>query len=125
MNIPLEPEVLRCYFETSVLPHLPAMHLRWPPDAPGVAERSWHLPDGVIVKGPAPRHFGVTINRHGPNTYQVRVLWNQLYLSWQNLTRLQIMTSALAPLLRALGTDVWNLLEQPAQIEQKLASVAA
>jgi hypothetical protein len=117
MDFLAKPEVLRYYFENTVQPHIPAMHLRWDPDAPGVADRSWHLPDGVSIKGPAPEHFGVTIRRRGPNAYQVRVLWNQLSLGWISLTRVQIMTSALAPLLRSLGTDLWHLLEQPVDDE--------
>ena len=108
-----EPEVLRCYFDTSILPHLPAMYLRWDPDVRAVAERVWHLPDGVSIKGPAPEHFGVTIHRQGLNSYRVRILWNDLCLSWKSLARVHIMTSALVPLLRSLGTDIWYLLEQP------------
>ena len=117
-----KPEVLRCYFENTIQPHIPAMNLRWDPDAPGVAERTWFLPEGVSIKSHAPDHFGVTIHRRGPNVYGVRVLWNQLSFSWQQLTRVQIMTSALAPLLRSLGTDLWYLLEQP--IEQETAQPA-
>jgi hypothetical protein len=37
------------------------------------------------------------------------------------LTRLQIMTSSLAIVLSALGTDLWYLLNQPAD-EQSLAA---
>src|SRR5437016_230033 len=48
------PEVVRCFFEESFQPPLPAMVLRWDPDGPGVTERSWYLPDGVCIKGPAP-----------------------------------------------------------------------
>ena len=103
MDLLTKPEVLRCYFENSVQPHIPAMNLRWDPDAPGVAEGIWHLPDGVSVNGPAPEHFGVTIHRQGANAYRVRVLWNQLCLGWNQLTRVQIMTSALVPLLRLPG----------------------
>lgn len=108
-----KPEVLGCYFENTAHPHIPAMKLRWDLDAPGVADRAWHLPAGVCLNGPAPERFGVTIFRQSDNAYRVRVLWNQLCLSWQELTRVQIMTSALTPLLRALGTDLWYLLEQP------------
>jgi hypothetical protein len=116
------PEVLCCYFENTFQPHIPAMNLRWDPDAPGVAERTWHLPEGVFIKSHAPEQFGVTIHRRGPNAYAVRVLWNQLTFSWQQLTRVQVMTSALAPLLRSLGTDLWYLLEQP--IDQETAQPA-
>jgi len=61
MDFVTRPEVVRCYFDTTVQPHIAAMKLRWDPDAPGVGDRVWHLPDGVSVKGPAPEHFGVTI----------------------------------------------------------------
>ncbi len=117
MEFQAKPEVIRCYFEKTVQPHIPAMSLRWDADAPGVAERTWHLPAGVCVTGPAPEHFGVTIHRQAANSYSVRVLWNQLSLRWNQLTRVQIMTSALAPLLRSLGTDLWYLLEQPVDQE--------
>src|SRR6266404_6334165 len=80
MDFITKPEVVRSYFDTTVQPQIAAMDLRWDPDAPGVADRTWHLPDGVSVKGPAPEQFGVTIQRRGPNAYQVRVLWNQLSL---------------------------------------------
>jgi hypothetical protein len=122
MDFNTKPEVVRCYFETSVQPHVPAMDLRWDPDAPGVAERTWHLPDGVCLKGPAPVRFGVTIHRRGPNAYRVRVLWDQLCLDWKQLTRVQVMSSALAPLLRSLGTDMWYLLDQP--VDQETAHPA-
>jgi hypothetical protein len=125
MDILTKPEVLRCYFEDTVQPHIPAMDLRWDPDTPGVAERTWHLPDGVSIKGPAPEHFGVTIHRRGPNSYHVRALWNQLILGWNQLTRIQIMTSALVPLLRSLGTDVWYLLEQPVEEDEIQAARVA
>ena len=42
------------------------------------------------------------------------MLWNSLCLSWEGLTRVQIMASSIAPVLRALGTDLWYLLTQPA-----------
>src|SRR5262245_50451289 len=121
MNFLPKPQVIRCYFESTASPNVPAMQLRWDPDTPGVADRTWHLPGGVSVNGPAPEQFGVTIQRDGDNAYHVRVLWNHLFLSWKNLTRVQIMTSALAPLLRSLGTDLWYLLEQPIEKEAQVA----
>ena len=108
-----KPEVECCFFATNVEPPLPAMDLHWDPDGPGVAERVWHLPDNVILKCPAPHRFGITIHRRAPNSYQVRVLWNQLSLRWEALTRVQIMASSLAIVLNALGTDLWYLLNQP------------
>ena len=82
---------------------------------PGVAERTWYLPDSVNLKGPAPNRFGITINRYARDTYRVRVLWNRLCLTWDELSRVQIMTSLLAPILNALGTDLWYLLNQPVE----------
>ncbi len=114
MDLP-KPEIVRCFFEQSFEAPLPAMELRWDPDSAGAFERIWHLPENLMLKGPAPQRFGVTIHRVADNTYQVRVLWNRLCLDWEELTRRQIMTSSLALILGALGTDVWYLLEQPVE----------
>jgi hypothetical protein len=122
MELP-KPEVERCFFEHRFEPPLPAMELCWDPDGPGVAERVWHMPDSVLLKGPAPRRFGITIHRQGSDSYQVRVLWNQLSLRWDDLTRVQIMASSLAVILNALGTDLWYLLNQPVE-EQDLVQAA-
>jgi hypothetical protein len=111
------PEILRCFVDDNFQPPLPAMTLHWGADAPVVAEHIWHLPDGVCINSPAPVRFGVTIYRHGADAYHVRVLWNSLCLSWECLTRVQIMASALASVLRVLGTDLWYLLTQPAPAE--------
>ena len=111
MNLP-KPDVKRCFFEQHFDPPLAAMELRRDQET---AERVWQLPDSVMIKGPAPVRFGVTIRRIGENAYDVRVLWNRLCLSWESLTRRQIMTSSLAPVLGSLGTDVWYLLEQPVE----------
>lgn len=108
-----KPEIVTCFFDESVAPHLPAMVLRWDPTAPELNEGVWNLPEGVVLRGAAPERFGVTVERHGPNAFRVRVLWNQLSLIWDRLSRRQIMASALTPLLEALGTDLWYLLEQP------------
>ena len=119
MELP-RPEVERCFFENSFEPPLPAMQLHWDPDGPGVAERVWHMPDSVLLKGPAPHRFGITIHRQAKNSYQVRVLWNRLSLRWDDLTRAQIMASSLAVILNALGTDLWYLLTQPIEQESPL-----
>jgi hypothetical protein len=116
MDLP-KPNVLRCFVEPGCEP-LSAMELRWSADS---ADRVWHLPDGITLKGAAPARFGVAIHRLGENTYQVRVLWNRLSLHWSDLTRLQIMSGSLAVLLRALGTDVWDLLNQPVEAKRKVA----
>jgi hypothetical protein len=113
MEIQTKPEVLRCYFDKTVQPPIPAMQLVWASDMAGAAERLWHLPGGVALKGPAPEYFGVTIERQHVNSYRLRILWNKLYLNWSQLSRLHIMACSLGPVLRALGTDLWYLLEQP------------
>jgi hypothetical protein len=105
------PEVVRCYFDHAFDPHLPAMHLSW--GQTGRPERLWELPEGVCLVGPAPQHFGVSIQRQGQDAYAVRLLWDRTCLNWLSLTRVQLLTSALAPLLGALGTDLWHLLDQP------------
>ena len=111
------PEIVRCFFETRFTPHLAAMELRWDSDAPGAAEQAWHLPDSLCLRGPAPERFGVTLYRRGPDRYELRVLWNRLCLTWEDLSRSEIMASSLALLLGALGTDLWHLLDQPVAAE--------
>ena len=108
------PEVLRCFFDDTFDPHLPAMHLRW---GESRGERLWEFPDGVTLMGPAPERFGVSIQRVGGDSYCVRVLWDRSYFVWQSVRRVELLTSALAPLLGALGTDLWYLLEQPVHSE--------
>jgi hypothetical protein len=115
MELP-KPTVVRCFFEHSFEPPLSAMELAWDTHAPGVGARDWHLPDGVVIKSAAPERFGVTIRRHGKDAYEVRVLWNRLCLSWANLSRGHIMSSSLAIVLKALGSDLWHLLDQPAAL---------
>lgn len=121
MQLP-KPDIVRCFFEASFDPPLPAMELRWDSETPAAFERTWQLPDAMNIKGPAPSRFGVTIRRLAENSYQVRVLWNRVCLSWDDLPRRTILTSALAPLLTSLGTDVWYLLEQPIDGAASLAA---
>ena len=113
MELLPKPTIVRCYFDAANMPPLSAMELAWDSDSPGVMDRVWHFPDNVVVKGPAPENFGITIHRKAKNSYQVQALWNNLRLSWNHLTRTQIMSSSLAAMLRALDTDLWHLLEQP------------
>jgi hypothetical protein len=109
-----KPKVLRCYFDEAFEPHLPAMALRW--DAADVpAERLWELPEGVNLLGSAPQRFGVSIQRRAADCYCVRMLWDRTCFTWHALSRLQLLTSALSPLLGSLGTDLWYLLDQPVQ----------
>jgi hypothetical protein len=106
------PEVLRCYFDDAFEPHLPAMALRWQAGG-GPAERLWELPEGVSLLGPAPQRFGVSIQRRDADSYCVRLLWDRTRFTWHAIPRMPLLTSALAPLLGALGTDLWYLLDQP------------
>ncbi len=106
------PEVVRCYFDDGFGPPLPAMTLRWAPDVAD-EERVWHLPEDVSVAGPPPRQFGITVRRRAADTYAVRLLWDRTALRWHALTRAQLLGSSLLPLLEALGTDLWYLLDQP------------
>jgi hypothetical protein len=119
------PEVVRCYFDDGFDPPLPAMVLRWDEGTPAAGEQVWELPEEVRVAGPAPRRFGVTLRRRGADTYAVRLIWDGTCLSWRALTRAQVLRSALAPLLEALGTDLWYLLDQPVQDEPAPPASAA
>jgi hypothetical protein len=103
-------EVLRTYVDEK--DHLPVLCLRWPGQADG-ADRLWELPEGVSVVGPPPQRFGFSAQRLGESSYAVRVLWDRTCLSWASLSRMQLLTSCLAPLLGALGSDLWCLLDQP------------
>ena len=105
-----KPTVLECYLDDST-PPLPAMRLRW--DSHATAEGRWYLPGHLTLTGAAPERFGLTIARRDTDVYAVRVLWNEMCLSWAGLSRVQLLTSALAPILRALGQDIWQLLNQP------------
>jgi hypothetical protein len=108
------PEVVRCYFDDTFEPHLPAMCLRWGGDR---GERLWDLPGGVTLVGPAPERFGVSVQRAGQDTYRVRLLWDDSCFVWKAVRRVQLLTSAFAPLLGALGTDLCSLLDQPVDTE--------
>lgn len=105
------PEVVRCYFDTSFDPHLPAMALRWP--AGDWPEHSWQLPEGLVINGPPPRQFGISVVRQEDDSYAVRLLWDRTCVSWLSLHRDQLLGSDLLPLLGSLGTDLWYLLDQP------------
>ena len=117
-----QPEVLRCYFDDSFQPRLPAMCLRWRESA---EERLWDLPGNVSLVGPPPQRFGITVQRRTFDTYSVRLLWNHTGLSWPTLTRAELLGSALSPLLGAMGTDLWHLLDQPVSTEASMPRKAA
>ena len=67
------PEIVRCYFDRTFEPHLPAMCLHWRNGRP---ERLWELPEGLTLMGPAPERFGVSIQRAGRDAYRIRLLWD-------------------------------------------------
>ena len=107
------PQVVRCYFDTSFAPHLPAMCLRWEADDEDWDERAWELPEGVRFNGSPPRRFGIRVQRQALDSYSVHLLWERTCLTWLDLTRGELLQSDLAALLSALGTDLWYLLDQP------------
>jgi hypothetical protein len=119
------PEVLRCYFDEQFEPPLPAMCLRWDREGLGQTERLWDLPEGVCMTGTPPQRFGVSIQRQDTDSYAVRVLWDRTCLIWPGLERAELLSSALAPLLAAMGTDLWYLLDQPVRTETSLPRRAA
>src|SRR5262249_22945488 len=119
-----EPHVVRCYFDDGFQPRLPAMSLRWE-EGSGASERLWELPDGFCLTGPPPEQFGITIQRRTADSYSVRLLWNQTGLSWPTLSRAELLTSCLAPLMSAMGTDLWQLLDQPIRAETGMPNKAA
>ena len=120
MGLPI-PEVVRRHVEDSFHRSAPVMSLRWPVAA---AEKLWELPDGVNILGLPPERFGFHCQRVSRDAYAVRVLWNQTCFSWESLSRMQLLSSALAPLLTALGTDLWCLLEQPMRGYQTVSRAA-
>jgi len=103
------PEIVRRHVEDFFHRSAPVMTLRWPATT---TEKLWELPDGVNILGTPPERFGFHLQRVGRDVYAIRVLWNHTCLSWEKLSRMQLLSSALASLLRALGIDLWWLLEQ-------------
>ena len=106
------PEVVRTYTDESQSPRLQVLCLRWGQE--GGTERLWELPEGVSILCPAPTRFGVSVQRIAPEAYSVRLVWDHTLLSGRSVSRAQLLTSCLSPLLSALGTDLWHLLDQPA-----------
>jgi hypothetical protein len=107
------PEVTRRYLDDSFQPPLPALALRWDLAALGLTERLWYLPQRVCLAGPPPEQFGMAVERRRPDSYTVRLLWDRTSLRWAGLTRAELLTCALAPVLRALGMDLRDLLDRP------------
>jgi hypothetical protein len=117
------PEIVRRFVEDGFHRSTLALSLRWPANA-AATEKLWELPDGVHIMGTPPQRFGFHMQRVDRDAYAVRLLWNQTCLSWEALSRMQLLSSALAPLLAALGTDLWCLLEQPVRGYQTLSRAA-
>jgi hypothetical protein len=111
-NLP-KPEVIHCYFDDRFNPHLPAMNLRWSADPLTEFNQTWHLPGGVCLTGLPPEQFGISIHRGGEDSFVVRLLWNRTCFSWHHLSGEELLATSLLPLLEALGTDLWYLLDQP------------
>jgi hypothetical protein len=112
MQTVLAGEVVRKYIDDSFDAYTPVMVLRWA-DNPGQADRLWELPEGMCIVGGGPLLFGIRIRRQSPDTYAVRLLWETTQMRWAALSRVALLGSCLAPLLGALGIDLWSLLEQP------------
>ena len=112
MELLPKPTILACYLEREYQPPMPALRLQWEATQ-GTTERRWYLPCHLTLTGAAPERFGLTVIRRDIDSYGVRLLWNEMNLNWTGLSRVQLLTSALTPLLRALGQDLWQLLNQP------------
>jgi hypothetical protein len=106
-------QVLGCSFVEEVQPAMPVLLLRWQEDHRSPARMSWRLPGGIRWTGPWPRRFGVTILRSGPDSYQVRLIWDELYWLWSELPATELRRSAIAQVLAALGTEMQVVLAQP------------
>jgi len=105
------PTILRSEIDEAFDLRVPTFRLRW--DATDIRERLWDLPEGVCLVGPPPEKFALKVQRRGRDSFAVKLLWNRTLMSWHNLTRVQLLTTGLAPLLEALGNDLRDLLEQP------------
>src|SRR4051812_38499440 len=105
-------EVVRRYVEESFHRTESVLALRWPGNV-SLAQKLWELPDGVNIVGPAPQTFGFHLQRTAGDAYSLRLQWNRAMLCWTGLSKMQLLTSSLAPLLSALGKDLWSLLEEP------------
>ncbi len=97
--------------------------LRWPSHVP--SDTAWHLPGGLTLAGALPERFGVTIRRRHIDDYALHLVWDEMFLTWQSLSRDAIRASALAPMLSALGQDLDGLLDQPVVDEPVTAQAAA
>jgi hypothetical protein len=107
------PVVLNRSVDDTVEPALAYSALQW--DRSAVVERLWELPEGLSMISMPPVRFGLKVERVGGDMYRVHLLWDRSRLSWPALSRVQLLTTSLSPLLRAIGQDLGSLLDQPAQ----------
>jgi hypothetical protein len=110
------PAIIERRFDDSSAPCLQVLSLRWNLDAAGVAERTWHLPQHLSIKSPAPERFGIAVEPGGEATFRVRVVWDELHVTWERLTANQLMRGSLTLIVRALGNDLWQMMERPAPL---------
>src|SRR5262245_4491574 len=89
-------EVVRTYFDEAFDAQAPVRVLRWDE---GHTERLWELPEGVSIIGPPPRGFGFQMRRLSADSYAVRVAWDRTHLAWSSLSRVELLSSCLCPLL--------------------------
>jgi hypothetical protein len=110
-------DVVSCYLDDRFSPRVSALRLRWDGPAEGSGERLWDLPEGVCIVGPPPERFGFSIERRAVDSYTVRLIWDRSGFSWTGLCRVQLLASALAPLMHAIGSDLYAQLDGPIHAE--------
>jgi hypothetical protein len=108
------PLIIGCCFRDEVRPAVPVLELAWP-NVPTPTD-GWRWPDGTQCPGPLPKHFSVRILRTSVQHYAVGWLWDKTYAQWNEMPRRALLGSCLSGLLRALGTDLAHLLDQPLPI---------
>ncbi len=105
------PAVMSRYLDDGATPALPANALDW--GSAGRQERLWELPEGVNLVGPPPSRFACKVERVADDLFSVHLMWDRTRMTWPGLRRVQVLTSALVPLLKAIGVDPATLLDQP------------
>lgn len=120
MNPLPQPEIVSCYSDVGFIPPITAMLLRWPAEA-GAVVSTWRMPGGERFDSPPPRRFAVRICRQFDDAYAVTFLWDAIYRQWFSLRRAEILGSALAPVLTAMGRSLDQLLDQPIDALSRVA----
>jgi hypothetical protein len=118
-------EVVRRSVEGSLDISLPVLTLRWAQPTHSQSERLWELPEGVCMVGPGPERFGFSFRALDNGDFTVRLLWDRTTLHWPAVSRVELLASSLAPLMGAVGLDLWALLDQPAKAGPRLRGRAA